>query len=317
MTSELDDWLVQGQRARVLAAARMLLRDDPRAELRLATICARAGVSRRTFYEGFDDRAELALALFDDLVAQICATLAAVRLEHSSSWLDGVRAAMSTLLDLFDASPGVARFLIVGSLAGDDALLEHRARALAALADELERGAPSPAAGSTIAPFGAEALIGAVVAILHARLLEDPVPALGPLLGSLMSVIALPYLGVETSRAELERATPASRGARGGAWTLDAPEIAELPSRMRLTRRTLQVLTLIAERPGIGNSELTALAGIRDAGQTSRLLSRLRRLGLLEHPTATSGGGRKAWQVTPSGSRLLAELDLPPRARGA
>jgi len=213
VTPGLDDnhIFVQARRARILAAARALLRDDPQAELRIATICASGRISRRTLYESFDDRTELVLALFDDLVGQVCTTLVAVRLEHPSSWLDGVRAALDALLDLFDASPGIARFLVVGSLVDDDALLERRTCALATIAHELEAGAPEPAADSTIVPFGADALVGAVVSILHARLLEDPVPTLRPLLGSLMSVIALPYLGVATSRLELERASSSAR----------------------------------------------------------------------------------------------------------
>jgi AcrR family transcriptional regulator len=209
VTSELDDnhIFVQEGRARILAVARALLRDNPRAKLRIDTICAQGRIPRRTVYDSFDDRADLVLALFDDLVGQVCTKLVAVRLDHPSSWLDGVRAALDALLDLFDASPGVARFLIVSSLVDDDALLERRAHALATIAHELEAGAPVPAADSTIVPFGADALVGAVVSILHSRLLEDPVPMLRPLLGSLMSVIALPYLGVETSRLELERAS--------------------------------------------------------------------------------------------------------------
>jgi AcrR family transcriptional regulator len=210
----MDDRLVQARRARILAAARMLLREDPHADLRLAAICARARVSRRTVCESFDGRAALVLALFDDLVARVGATMADARRRRASSWLDGVRAALDALLDLLDASPGVARFLIVDSLAGDDVLLERRGCALATVASELDSGAPSPPAGSTPAPFGAEALVGAVVSILHARLLEDPVPALWPLRGSMMSVIVLPYLGVEASRRELERLAPASRKAR-------------------------------------------------------------------------------------------------------
>jgi hypothetical protein len=163
-----------------------------------------------------------ALALFDDLLEQTCATLADARQAQRSSWLDGVRAAMSALLDLFDASPDIARFLIIGSLAGDDLLLEHRSRALATIAQELEAGAPSPVVGSTPAPFGAEALVGAIVSILHARLLEDPAPALRPLLGSLMSVIALTYLGVDASRAELECVVDAVGPTRGAARSTGA-----------------------------------------------------------------------------------------------
>ncbi len=46
---------------------------------------------------------------------------------------------------------------------------------------------------------------------------------------------------------------------------------------MRITYRTLRALSVVGERPGASNRAVADGAGIYDQGQTSKLLSRLRR----------------------------------------
>ncbi len=190
------------RRARVVAATQQVLREVPAETLDIAAVCAAAGVSRSAFYASFADCDELLLAVFDDLTRQVAEAMSAARAAQSS-WLDGVRSALIELLGLLDQDPGLARFVVAGSLAGDGELLARRARALSCLADALDEGSPPAAAEPLPAPFGAEAVVGAVVSILHSRLLEEPAPPLRPMCGSLMSVIALSYLGVGAARAEL------------------------------------------------------------------------------------------------------------------
>jgi DNA-binding IclR family transcriptional regulator len=75
------------------------------------------------------------------------------------------------------------------------------------------------------------------------------------------------------------------------------------------------VLETIAElgRRGVhpSNREVADHAGIHDAGQVSKLLERLQRLGLL----ANSGGGRQkgepnAWALTAKGERVAQSIHM-------
>jgi AcrR family transcriptional regulator len=302
----------EARRARIAVAAQQLLGGAPAESLSIAAICAAAGVSRSTFYAAFADRNELLLTVFDDVTARAGRAMAAAR-QDESSWLDGVRAALLELLGLFDEAPGLARFLIAGSLGGDDMLLARRTTALSVLADALEQGSPSAVSEALPAPFGGEALVGAVVAVLHSRLLEEPVPALRPLCGSLMSVIVLCYFGVEVARAELTRPLPPRSHATGiRLSTSDALLAGESRPPIRVTRRTIEALAAIGERPGISNRELAGVVGIRDSSQTSHLLARLRRLGMVEDTGTSRGGTPKAWQLTTEGVRLLALVGASP-----
>jgi len=155
----------------------------------------------------FVDPADLVLAVVDDAVEQARAVMLAA-CGKSDTWVDAVRAALCALLAFFDRDPNRARFLVVSSFfSGEPAMRARRVRLLRELADALEAGRPGPPAASADPPFGTDAVVAAAAAILHARLLEEPVPPLSPLSASLMAWIVLPYLGVGAARGELARET--------------------------------------------------------------------------------------------------------------
>jgi AcrR family transcriptional regulator/DNA-binding MarR family transcriptional regulator len=299
---------------RIVAAAQRLLREVPTETLSVASVCAAAGVSRSTFYASFADRDEMVLAVFDDVTQRAGAAMNTAR-QAQGSWLDGVREALIELLGMLDEDPRLGRFIVAGSLAGDEALLARRTRALACLVDALEEGCPPAAAEALPAPFGGEAVVGAVISILHSRLLEDPVPPLLPICGSLMSVIVLSYLGVEAARGELARSLPSrarSTGVRLSA--IESLRGAAPPARARTTPRMMQLLAVIGERPGISNRDVAFAVGIRDPSQVSRLLARLERLGLVADGASERAGTRKAWRLTAAGADLLAKAGSLPLA---
>jgi DNA-binding MarR family transcriptional regulator len=75
--------------------------------------------------------------------------------------------------------------------------------------------------------------------------------------------------------------------------------------RMRLTYRTMRVLLAIGEHPGGSNRGVGRAAGVHDQGQISKLLSRLKRLGLIENEgDGASKGAPNSWILTPRGSKF-------------
>jgi AcrR family transcriptional regulator/DNA-binding MarR family transcriptional regulator len=299
---------------RIVLAAQQLFRGASVDMLDLAAVCTAAGVSRDMFYDSFADREELLLAVFDDVTQRAGTAMNAAR-QAQTSWLDGVRAALIELLNMLDENPRLGGFIVAGSLTGDEALLARRTRALACLVDALEDGSPLAAAEPLPAPFGGEAVVGAVISILHGRLLEQPVPPLLPMCGSLMSVIVLSYLGVEAARQELTRPlAPQSRGAGVHLSAINSLSGAAARARARTTPRTMQLLSVIGERPGIGSRDIAFAVGIRDPGQVSRLLARLKRLGLIAEGTPERSATRKAWRLTAAGADLLEEGGSSPLA---
>jgi len=74
---------------------------------------------------------------------------------------------------------------------------------------------------------------------------------------------------------------------------------------MRLTYRTMRVLSAIAAEPGLSNARVSERAGVTDQGQISKLLSRLAGLQLIENTgQGQRNGAVNAWQLTDRGEAI-------------
>jgi AcrR family transcriptional regulator len=288
------------QRTRLLSAALRECAAKGSAELTVAGVVSAAGISRRTFYELFPDVKHCLLALIEERL-EIAAEVACEAYGQQGGWSERVRAALGALLEHFEHEPAAARVLVVETLrAGPETAAFRRAtvaRLLAALDEIGERARP----GSTICSLSGQAAVAAVLGILHDRLSSQAQPRLSPLLNELMCVIVLPYRGPAAARRQLRRAQSAKRA------RISAREdsLAHLP--MRLTYRTMRVLVAIGRQPGASNRVIGTIAGIEDQGQASKLLARLRRLGLIENPVSETHTAN-AWRLTAAGRKLEREI---------
>lgn len=283
----------------------------------VARVIARAGVSRRAFYEIFDDVEDCLLETFNwaSGLAQARAEAAYAR---ERSWRESVRAALAALLRFFDENPLLAQLCIVHAAAGGPRVLERRAEALLELGDVVDRARQGRTLAREPSPVVAEGIVGAVVAVLYGRLLRRGGPAGGysppnprdpkliDLHGELMSLIVLPYLGANAARRELERPPPAPPiDADLPALPSSGRAMLELPQG-RLTYRTVRVLRAAAERPGGSNRDIAERAEIIDQGQISKILARLQEQDLLVNRGGSphTRGTPNAWWLTERGESL-------------
>jgi len=128
---------------------------------------------------------------------------------------------------------------------------------------------------------------------------------------SLMAFIVTSYLGQSADLGRPAESTgitgapPAGAGEPGGETS--SPRLAELP--IRATYRTTCVLRAIASAPRSSNREIAQAAGLADEGQTSKLLGRLERRGLIENVGLGAAHGEpNAWLLTPHGRRVVAVI---------
>lgn len=160
-------------------------------------------------------------------------------------------------------------------------------------------------AGTGPPPLAAESVVGAVFSVLRARLLEGGRGGLLALVNPLMSMIVLPYLGGAAARREL--AQPAPRASSSSRRVEDNPLKA---LQMRLTYRTMCVLSAVAANPACSNRRVAQAAGIGDQGQISKLLARLEKFGLIENatPGKAARGEPNAWKLTAQGKHVHGAL---------
>lgn len=291
------------QRTRMLAAMAEACTEHGAANVTVAHVVERAGVSRRTFYEIFTDIDGCFLAALDEAVESAAA--AVLPAYHASArWHERMRASLSALLLFIDEGRPAGRLLVVEMLGAGRCALERRSRILAHAIAAVEEGAGEPKAASGVSRLTAEGVVGAVLSVLHGRLLDGAAEPLIEFLNPLMSMVVLPYLGPAAARRELNR-PPVSADSRRRASA--ANPLKEL--RMRLTYRTVRVLSAVAAHPGASNKAIGDASEIADQGQISKLLSRLERLGLIENAGAAAARGEpNAWTLTQCGWQVHASL---------
>jgi AcrR family transcriptional regulator len=135
--------VTESQRARLLDAMAQAVAERGYAGATVADVVARAGVSRKTFYEHFRDKEECFLAAYD---AGVEVVLAAIRDAEpvDGSWAGDLRARVRAYLETLATEPAFTRTFMIEVFAAGEAALERRARVLdrfAALLRELHEQA--------------------------------------------------------------------------------------------------------------------------------------------------------------------------------
>ena len=190
-----QDLVAANQRERLIAAAASAIAERGYADLAVKDLIDHAGVSRRTFYQLFEDKLDCVFAAhnaafsrLNALIVDACASEAA--------WPDGVVAAVKAGLEYAADSPDEARLILISSHTSSEPLLARRGRAaheqLAAL---LRTGRQRAKVGQEPPPPAIEeAIIGAAMSLIGYCLVDEPnrLPELAP---ELVQIILTPYIG--------------------------------------------------------------------------------------------------------------------------
>ncbi len=166
------------QRARMIAALVEVARERGASGVTVANIVARSGVSRRTFYELFEDREDCFLAGFD-LAVQGAARRVLPAYEARGTWRERVRAGLGALLEYLDDEPGMGALCVVDALGAGPVALERRTQVVQALIDAVHEGRREARGATKPTWLTAEGVVGAVLAVLHARLAAGDAQANG------------------------------------------------------------------------------------------------------------------------------------------
>ncbi len=303
------------QRARMIAALTEVARELGVGQVTVAGIVARSGVSRRTFYELFADRDDCFLAAFDMAVEQATRRVLPAY-GAPGAWRERVRAGLHALLEFLEDEPGMGALCVVDALGAGPRAIERRAQVVNALIDAVHEGRHEVRGSARPTRLTAEGVVGAVLAVLHARLTtggsgdasrtggngnasREDAPSMVALLAPLMGMIVLPYQGQAAAAREASRPAPRRSPT---AHTRGDP-LRDLD--MRLTYRTVRVLLAIASHAGASNRQVADASGVVDQGQISKLLARLEHLGLIHNTGAGPASGEpNVWSLTAKGEEV-------------
>ncbi len=330
------------QRARLLAGAVAAIDELGYAGSTVGKVTGRARVSRRTFYELFANLDECLAAVLADAVARVERELDAAGVAELA-WRERVRVGLGVILGFLDREPALALVCVVQALRAGPVVQECREQVLARLTAVVDEGRSQVARGQACSALTAEGLVGAALAIVHTRIAHPEQQALGEraghlehrprgerpgrpgltgLLGELMGMVVLPFLGPAAARRERERKPSSPQTVKEAQLSAAAVSVLSLGVEdplqgvaMRLTYRTARVLEGVRELSGDGgrpsNRQIGTFAGVGDPGQISKLLRRLERLGLIEnHSGGHALGEPNQWRLTVKGDLVVDGLRM-------
>jgi AcrR family transcriptional regulator len=145
----------------------------------VAHVIGRAGVSRKSFYELYDNKEACFLDACDEAAERIRA-LFADSCDDTTPHVAKVEQGLGALLDCCAAEPAFARTFVVESLSAGDAARERRE---AAIRDAARRLAPRGSPDGLLP----EAVAGGIWAILYSRIARGETEQLPRLRGELMN----------------------------------------------------------------------------------------------------------------------------------
>jgi AcrR family transcriptional regulator len=292
------------QRARVIGAMFDVAAQRGAGSVTVAHVVERSGVSRRTFYEHFEDREDCLLAAYERALTLACERVIPAY-EEQKGWREGMRGGLVELLRFCDREPSAARMLVCEPQAIGPRIAQRRAEVLARLTQIVDQGRREGKA-QNISSVAAEGTVGGVLAVIQTRLFEAKHKSLVAMTNELMSMIVLPYLGGVAARRELDRPKTAPVPVEQNGSLLSDPL---KDAGMRLTYRTMRVLMAIAQHPQASNRQIGEMAGMTDQGQTSKLLARLGRIGLVTNTGIHPGSGApNSWALTEKGERIAQRI---------
>jgi AcrR family transcriptional regulator len=199
------DLVKEIQRQRLLAAMVDCVTEIGYNTLTVQNVLTRAGISRPTFYEQFEDKEDCFLAAFDAAATRMQERIEAAVADAGPTWRDQLRSGIAELLRFIVDEPEEARTVIVEARASSpaglrrrDELLDRFATCIDALVREDLDEPPSAIAAAGV--------VGGIESVLYARLQKGETEDLDALLPSLMYFAVLAYAGREAAGDELDDA---------------------------------------------------------------------------------------------------------------
>lgn len=314
------------QRERILWAMVVEAGERGFANCSVGVVISRAGVSRRTFYEHFDDLTDCFLAVLEHGGDRVVG-LVSQAFVGRETWSEGLCWALMSLLVYFDSEPLLARVWLVESMTAGGWAIEYRERRLRDLLSLITGAWPLPDSFE-LRPLAIEGVYASVRSIVVGRVIAGGEQGLLiELLGPLMGIIAAPFLDERGVEREIERGEELARGiiagdprypspwvgddgfgeaAQGGPNELHGVALPKVLSDPRASRVRAS-LFFLAAHPGCSNSQVAAGIGVAGKGQISALLARLAS-EQLAFKTARGAGKPNEWRLTLEGEQAVAVL---------
>jgi AcrR family transcriptional regulator len=174
-------------------------------ETRVVDVIKRAGVSRKTFYELFDDREGCFLAAYDQGLGELyLGTERAYESAAGEPWAERIRVALQSFLERLAKHPELAKFCIVDVLAAGPRALARRDAAIRQFTGLIDAGRAET--DRDLPAITALSIAGGINELIYSELLDGAGAELPQRLPEIIFWLTQPFLGTDAAEAERQRA---------------------------------------------------------------------------------------------------------------
>jgi AcrR family transcriptional regulator len=184
------------QRERILSAVAKAAAQLGYAEMSVEAIIARAGVSRRTFYEHFKNKEEAFLAAYDAVVHRQARRIRVAYFKERTV-RERLRAGITEYLQFTAGEPELARMCIVEVLAAGPQAMARRNEAMRMFAEIIEDNIHELIPGCRRAALAAETIVGGIHEVVLSRILANRIDELPGLADDLLATILMLEVGAD------------------------------------------------------------------------------------------------------------------------
>ena len=186
----LRNFVAANQRARILSAVAVAAAELGYAEMSVEAVIARAGVSRRTFYEHFKNKEDAFLAAYDSFVREQARQIRRAYLQETGV-RERLRAGIRAYLQCIAGEPEVARMCTVEVLAAGPRALARRSAAIRMFSEIIEDNIHELIPGCPRAARAAETIVGGIHEVVFSRILAGRTDELPGLADDLLATILM------------------------------------------------------------------------------------------------------------------------------
>ena len=196
---------VESQRDRLLDAMAACCAEKRYAEVSVGDVVARAGVSRSTFYNLFEDKEACFLEAYDEILGQFVTEVMEAIMAPGLSWEDQAENGLRAALAFMRSEPDFARMCIVDVFSAGPSALERYLSAIRVMAAFINRNRDRSGDRGQIPDEIADFLISGAVVVIRSKVVDgntEMLPTVGP---DIIYGVLCPYVGQEEALARAER----------------------------------------------------------------------------------------------------------------
>ena len=186
--------VARSQRERLLEAAVRVVAAKGYGAMTIGDLTKRAGVSRTTFYELFDDKEQCFLAAYDNAVGVLVRRVMAAY-EVPGEWPERAAAGLAALLEVLAEEPELARLSLVDIGNAAPAAQRRYRAAVQRLTPLFEEGRDYAPGGRGLPANTSRMAIGGVTGLIADELVAGRAERLPQLLPDLLFATLVPYIG--------------------------------------------------------------------------------------------------------------------------